>query len=118
MCLACATNIKNPENLKIAEGRDEPAPWMRPVITGKEFGEWCAPDPERIVEFKGLLEIHAVFLHTPENKIIKLTENDIEEITDNALALIVTGTDDWLDIWALQWPNDYIPKIFDKTVKA
>lgn len=108
MCLACYANIKSPENLEIAKTHAKPAPWQIDIISGKEFGEMCAPDPARIVEWRGILEIRHVSLNNPvTNQSVELTEDQIEEIAENALAVIVTGVDQSLTIWALQWPNDY-----------
>lgn len=108
MCLACYVNFKTPENLEVAKTHAKPAPWHTEVISGKEFAEWCEPEPERIEIFGAYFEIHRVYLHDPiNNKSIMLSDEQIEEIGENALAIVATGTDDWIDIWALQWPNNY-----------
>lgn len=52
------------------------------------------------------------YLHTHDNKLINLNYNQINEIIDHALGVIVTGIDLRLDVWAIQWPNDYQPKTF------
>lgn len=47
------------------------------------------------------------YLHTYTGASIELTHKQIDEIINHALGIIVTGVDSQLDIWAIQWPNDY-----------
>lgn len=49
-------------------------------------------------------------LRTFNNKEINLTTAQTEEIVNNALAVIATGIDMSVTIWAIQWPNDYVVK--------
>lgn len=48
-----------------------------------------------------------VYLHTFDNRIIHLNKKQLREIINNALFVEVTGVDSSVDIWAIQWPNDY-----------
>lgn len=56
--------------------------------------------------------LEKTFLHTFDNKIIHLNKEQIEEIIENAVAMLSTGVDLSLDIWAIQWPNNYKVKTF------
>lgn len=51
-------------------------------------------------------------LHTHDNQRIDLTDKQIKEMVENALVVIATGIDTHVDVWAIQWPNDYIPISF------
>lgn len=55
------------------------------------------------------LEYHpqktTIFTH--DGKKLKVTKQQFEEIRDNAIGLVVTSVDLSIDIWAIQWPNDY-----------
>jgi len=53
---------------------------------------------------------HKSYIHSHNNRLIRLNDNQIDEIIDNALCIICTGVDLSCDIWAIQWDNDYIPK--------
>lgn len=59
---------------------------------------------------KGFTVNTKVYLHTYDNKTIKLSLKQQKEILKNAVALVLTGVDLSTDIWAIQWENDYIPK--------
>jgi hypothetical protein len=50
---------------------------------------------------------HKTYIHTFDNKIIKLNNKQINEIIKHALVVIATGVDLSCDIWAIQWPNKY-----------
>ncbi len=52
-------------------------------------------------------------LHTFNNKVINLTTIQEKEIADNAIAVIATGIDTSITIWAIQWENDYVVKTLD-----
>lgn len=52
------------------------------------------------------------YLHTHDNKLIELTDKQIKEITENSVALIITGVDTRIDVWGIQWINDYNPISF------
>lgn len=49
----------------------------------------------------------SVYLHTFDNKSIHLNNKQLREIANNALCVEMTGVDSTVDIWAIQWPNDY-----------
>lgn len=49
-------------------------------------------------------------IRTFDNKDIKLNKEQLEEIVNHALVVISTGVDLKITIWAIQWPNSYIPK--------
>ena len=50
------------------------------------------------------------YIFAYNNKRFKLNDAQIDEIIEHALCVISTGVDLSCDIWAIQWPNDYIPK--------
>lgn len=50
------------------------------------------------------------FIHTFDNKVIQLNNIQIDEIIENALCVIATSVDLSCDIWAIQWPREYIVK--------
>ena len=108
------------ENLKIAEEKKHfLLPWAIRVYTGEQFREIYEPNPEMIEKFGMFGVTNHVFLHNPaNNSIIKLTEEDLENIASNALAVIFTGVDNSLDIWAVQWENDFIPELTGEKISS
>lgn len=88
MCLTCHRNhtaVKGKENIK-------------QIFT---FPDWAMKVTEAGYGHSGNL------LHTHDGKEIKLQHRQLKEICDHALAVIVTGVDTRIDVWAIQWPNDY-----------
>lgn len=58
-------------------------------------------------------QLEKSYLHLPNNKIINLSQEMINEIKERALAILVTGVDLSTDIWAIQWPNKYVVRNFN-----
>lgn len=52
------------------------------------------------------------YLHTHDNKILELTDKQIKEINENSVAIVLTGVDTRVDVWGIQWLNDYKPISF------
>lgn len=56
---------------------------------------------------------NTIYIHTHANTVLPLTQLEIDEIKENALALIAMGVEGGLlYIWAIQWPFDYKPVSF------
>lgn len=85
MCLTCSISLNKPI-----------LPW----------------DPEEIKKTLSL-DWNTIYIHTHANTVLPLTQLEIEEIKENAVALIAMGIEGGLlFIWAIQWPNDYKPIYF------
>lgn len=65
------------------------------------------PEGTNLQQLKNISSYTGNFVHTHDNKTIELTGVQCKEIVDHAIAVIVTGVDTQLDIWAIQWPTDY-----------
>jgi hypothetical protein len=50
------------------------------------------------------------YVHTADNQIIQLNDIQIDEIIESALFVLCTGVDMSCDIWAIQWPREYVVK--------
>lgn len=72
----------------------------------------CKYRPQSIEDKKKIFQYskNKTYIRTFDNKIIKLNEEQINEIIENALYVLTTGIDLSCSIWAIQWPNDYIVK--------
>jgi len=66
---------------------------------------------EKALLFDGSRE--KTYIHTPDNRVIKLTDAQIDEIIERALYVLCTGVDMSCDIWAIQWATDYKPKMLN-----
>jgi hypothetical protein len=105
MCLTCCNgktkilyekDIKNMFDLS----------WMTDIF--KELGKDVT-----LEQLKSISSVTGNNLHTHNNKIINLTSVQEKEIADHAIAVIATGVDTSITIWAIQWPNDYVVKTLD-----
>ena len=90
MCMACLEKVVPPDK--------------NPMIVGKESIAKVFEKPYFI--------LNRSVLHLANNKRIDITPEMVEEIKNNAVALLVTGVDLSTDIWAIQWGSDYIVKSF------
>lgn len=105
MCLTCChgeTKILYKEDIKNMFDLS----WMTDVF--KELGKEVT-----LEQLKNISSVTGNDLYTHNNKIINLTGAQEKEICDHALAVIATGIDTSITIWAIQWPNDYIVKTLD-----
>lgn len=78
--------------------------WMIDIF--KELGN----DEVSIEQLKGISSKTGNEIRTFDNKIINLTNIQEKEICENAIAVVATGIDTSITIWAIQWPNNYIVK--------
>jgi hypothetical protein len=58
-------------------------------------------------EKQNVFQFGRIYLNLPNNNIIELKEGQKEEIIENAIAWVITGFDSIINIWAIQWENDY-----------
>ena len=93
MCLACI-------NISV-RGKEE----IKKVFDFSDLAKIVNTDVETLKKIPGSLTGN--ILHTFDNKKINLTTGQVQEIIDHALAVVVTGVDTQIDIWAIQWPRDY-----------
>jgi len=111
MCLSCCKTEPNyPDITKEHKALlDFPPPGLIRVHDSKALRKAIEPDPEMVEKFGPYGVVAHVYFHWNDGQRMHLNYNQIEEICDHALALIMTGTDNWIDLWAVQWPNDFIP---------
>lgn len=50
---------------------------------------------------------HKCYVHTQDNRLIKLNDKQIQEIINEAYYVLATSVDMSIDIWAIQWDRDY-----------
>lgn len=87
MCLACKREVG-------AHGKEQ----IEKLFT---FPTWAKRTTQKGFGMSGN------YLHTHDNKEIELNWAQLGEIINNALVVIATGVDTRVDIWAIQWKNDY-----------
>ena len=77
----------------------------------------CAYNRQTVKEKENLFQYskNKTYLHTQDNRVIKLNEEQIQEIIDNAYYVLCTGVDMSCSIWAIQWKNDYKVQTIDLT---
>lgn len=86
MCLSC---LSNRSNSPFTKGKE--AIFNALTFTSKDKEEIKFP----------------VYINTYDNRAIKLTDNQIDEIINNASVILCTRVDFKITIWSIQWPNDY-----------
>lgn len=79
------------------------------IKLNKSIMPWDKQEIDKMLSIKW----NTVYIHTHANTVFPLAQLEIEEIKDNALALIAMGVEGGLlFIWAIQWPSHYKPIYF------
>ncbi len=99
MCLTCSKQHNAITGKDIAKLFD----WSG---VAKGFSKMAGKDVSE-EDLKSLSQYNKNILHLANGNKIVLTKENIEEIVNHALAVIATGVDTQIDVWAIQWPNDY-----------
>lgn len=73
----------------------------------KELNKELKTDKFTEEGLKSITKYNNNILHTHDNKQIILNFIQIQEIVNNAIAVIATGVDMQIDVWCIQWPRDY-----------